>query len=151
MRLCLRPTRKDNGDEQIKYGQPRFNAQHSGAATVPQVLMGLWRVYDPTWRVKEGHLLPVSDPEKVCFGCPKSAAMIFFVVVQARCSYFHFYFRCLCVKCSHKTQENDLMILNTQSGFFFFFFFQISQWDIVLGERSNESNQTDFQKPLSNR
>lgn len=77
MTLFLHPTRTDNGDERIKCAQLRFNAQHSGAATVPQVLMGLRRVYDPTWRVKEGHLLPVSDPEKVCFGCPKSAAMIF--------------------------------------------------------------------------
>lgn len=48
-----------------------FNARRGYIATVSKVLMGLWRVYDPTRRAQEGHLLPVWDPQR-----PERAAFI---------------------------------------------------------------------------
>lgn len=72
--VCAR-RKKTTAMTELKMCDRGVNAQRCSVATVSEVLMGLWRVYDPTWRVKEGHLLPVSDPERVCFGCPKSAAL----------------------------------------------------------------------------
>lgn len=46
----------------LKTCNQEFNMRRGYVATVSEVLMGLWRVYDPTRRAQEGHLLPVWDP-----------------------------------------------------------------------------------------
>lgn len=49
----------------LKTCNQELNMRRGCAATVSKVLMGLWRVYDPTRRAQEGHLLPVWDQQRL--------------------------------------------------------------------------------------